>query len=45
MDDRALSFYLIANHFLTGEKEREGFFVRSFMLFWGDDQNVLKKGD
>jgi hypothetical protein len=33
------------NYFLTGEKEKEGFFARRLILFWGDDQNVFKKGD
>jgi hypothetical protein len=33
------------NHFLTGEKEKEGFFARRLIPFWGDDQNVFKKGD
>jgi hypothetical protein len=33
----------MVNHFLTGEKV--SFFARRLIPFWGDDQNVLKKGD
>jgi hypothetical protein len=35
----------MANHFLTGKKEKEDFFARRLISFWEDDQNIFKKGD
>jgi hypothetical protein len=38
-----MSRSVMANHFLTGEKE--GFFAKRLIPFWGDTQNVVKKAD
>jgi hypothetical protein len=35
----------MVNHFLTGEKEKEGFLARRLIQFSGDGQKLFKKGD